>query len=111
MDWGSWEGCKGADLKADPTSGYRDLEAWGLDFRPPAGEPVQSLVDRVTHWLANLENDTVAVCHIGVMRALLCAVSDWNFEGPAPVPIKRNRLYIIDNKILIPETIPLQVKA
>ena len=38
MDWGAWEGQRGHDLRADPASGYRDLEHWGWDFRPPGGE-------------------------------------------------------------------------
>ena len=27
MDWGQWEGLHGVELKADPTSGFRDIEA------------------------------------------------------------------------------------
>jgi probable phosphoglycerate mutase len=30
------------------------------------------------------------------MRVILALASGWNFDGPAPFQIKRNRLYVID---------------
>jgi probable phosphoglycerate mutase len=42
-----------------------------------------------------LKHDAVAVCHIGVMRVLIAHAMGWNFSGPAPFQIKRNRLYIL----------------
>lgn len=96
MNWGAWEGRRGAELRADPASGYRDIEHWGLDFRPPGGESVSELRARVIAWALGLERDTLAICHIGVMRALLAAATGWAFAGPAPFAVKRNRLYVLD---------------
>ena len=95
MNWGRWEGLRGVDLRADPASGYRDIEAWGWSFHPPDGESVQELRDRVFAGLAQLRRDTVAVCHIGVMRVILAVAQGWAFAGPAPFRIKRGRLYIV----------------
>ena len=93
MDWGDWEGLRGADLRADPRSGYRDIEDWGWDYRPPGGESVAELRARLVPWAESLRRDTVAICHIGVMRVLLAHATGWNFDGPAPFAVKRNRIF------------------
>lgn len=95
MDWGDWEGQHGADLRADPASGFRDIENWGWDFAPPGGETVQAVHDRVLPWMNNLHSDTLAVCHIGIMRVCLAIAHGWDFNGPCPFAVKRNRLYIL----------------
>jgi len=96
MDWGAWEGAKGLELRADASSGFRDIEHWGWDYRPPGGESPGDLRDRLLPWADSLEGDTVAVCHIGVMRVLLAHATGWNFAGTAPFQIKRNRLYVLE---------------
>jgi probable phosphoglycerate mutase len=96
MDWGDWEGKKGLDLKADPGSGFRDLEYWGWDYRPPNGESPKDVLDRLSPWLRQLKRDTIAVCHIGIMRVLMAQATGWNFDGEAPFRIKRNRLFVLD---------------
>lgn len=97
MDWGAWEGRHGAALRADPASGYRDIEQWGWDFRPPGGESPADLRDRLTGWLKDLANEQagahLVVSHIGVMRVALALAWGWDFRGPPPVPVKRERLY------------------
>ncbi|WP_299283936.1 histidine phosphatase family protein [uncultured Tateyamaria sp.] len=95
MDWGTWEGHQGADLHRDPASGFRDIEAWGWDYCPPGGESPQTVRDRVLPWAQTLRRDTVAICHIGVMRVLMAVATGWDFTGPAPFQIKRNRLFCI----------------
>lgn len=95
MDWGAWEGQRGRDLAADPDSGFRHIEDWGWDYRPPDGESPADLRARLGPWLAGLDRDTVAICHIGVMRVLLAMATGWDFAGPAPVAVKRRRLYVL----------------
>ncbi len=114
MNWGDWEGLRGIDLKADPDSGFRDIEDWGWDYRPPHGESPQEVWDRIAPWVMNLKTDTIAVCHIGIMRMILAKAYDWNFKGPAPFKVKRNRLYTLEIKdgvhILDPAPIRLEVR-
>lgn len=98
MNWGDWEGQQGKTLKADPTSGFRDIESWGWDYTPPNGESLDALRRRIRPWLDTLEGDNIAVCHIGVMRVLLAMATGWAFAGPAPFQIKRNRLYILERR-------------
>lgn len=96
MNWGEWEGLHGLDLKADPNSGFRDIEEWGWHYRPPGGETPAEVWTRIEPWLHGLTQDTVAVCHIGIMRMILARAHSWNFDGPAPFRIKRNRLFVVE---------------
>ncbi|WP_298913704.1 histidine phosphatase family protein [uncultured Roseobacter sp.] len=113
MNWGEWEGKRGIDLQTDPASGFRDIEQWGWSYCPPNGESPADLRERLVPWVHALASDTVAVCHIGVMRVLLAHASGWDFDGPAPFQIKRNRLYVLgieaDSWALQPS--PLKLEA
>lgn len=96
MDWGDWEGQRGIDLSADTESGFRHIEDWGWHYHAPNGESPAQLHDRLRPWLDSLEGDNIAVCHIGVMRVLLALATGWQFSGPAPFRVKRNRLFVIE---------------
>ena len=96
MDWGDWEGKKGIELKADPNSGFRDIENWGWDYRPPHGESPADVWGRISEWLFSLKRDSIAVCHIGIMRMVLARAHGWDFDGPAPFAVKRNRLFVVE---------------
>lgn len=96
MNWGLWEGQRRTDLLADPHSDYRPIEDWGWHYAPPGGESPADVRARVLPWAKELTGDVVAVCHIGVMRVLLACAHGWDFDGPAPFAVKRNRLYIIE---------------
>lgn len=96
MDWGRWEGCCGIDLLADMNSGYRHIEGWGWDFRPPGGETPGQVWARLEPWIMSLRGQALVVCHIGIMRVLLARATGWNFEGTPPFRIKRDRLYQVD---------------
>ncbi|KEJ89690.1 histidine phosphatase family protein [Sulfitobacter donghicola] len=96
MNWGDWEGRIAKELRADPTCDHRDIEDWGWDYTPPNGESPAALRDRLVPWANRLARDSIAVCHIGVMRVLMAHATGWNFAGPAPFAVKRNRLFIIE---------------
>ena len=110
MDWGTWEGLHGKDLRSDPTSGYRDIEDWGWHYTPPGGESPETIRLRLIPWAAGLSGDNVAVCHIGIMRVLLAHATGWNFKGPAPFRIKRNRLFVIDMTTSVWTTLPNPIR-
>jgi probable phosphoglycerate mutase len=95
MDWGAWEGHHGADLLTQPGSGYRHIEDWGWHFRPPGGESPNEVLARLRPWFDALDRDTVAVCHIGIMRVLMALASGWDFLGDPPFRVKRDRLFIL----------------
>ncbi len=96
MDWGEWQGLRGVDLLADAGSGYRHIEDWGWDFQPPGGETPLMVWRRIKPWIASVQGANVVVCHICVMRVLLAHATGWDFSGPAPFQVKRDRLYILE---------------
>lgn len=96
MNWGDWEGRIAKELRADPACDHRDIEEWGWDYTPPNGESPAALRTRLVPWALALTRDSVAVCHIGVMRVLMAHATGWDFDGPAPFVVKRNRLFVIE---------------
>lgn len=90
MDWGAWEGRSLARLRAEDPAGMAAKEARGLDLRPPGGESPRDLCNRLRPWLAALAQAAgsgghrVAVCHKGVIRALLSLASGWDMTGKPP---------------------------
>lgn len=110
MDYGDWEGKRSIDLGADPASGFRHLPDWGWDYQPPNGESPAQVWSRLQPWVAGLSEDTVAVCHIGVMRALLAIAHDWHFKGEPPFSIKRNSLYCLEVTDTLIAADPLRVR-
>lgn len=95
MCWGNWEGEQAKELLADPATGFLPIESWGWQFRPPDGESIAEVRDRAVNWAMQLSDNSIAVCHMGVMRVLLAVAHDWHFEGSAPFRVKRNRLFVI----------------
>ncbi len=96
MNWGDWEGLRGADLIEQRDSGYRHIEDWGWEFTPPGGERPLDIRRRLEEWMKTLTGDNLAICHIGVMRVALAMAWGWDFRGPCPFSVKRNRLYILE---------------
>ena len=95
LDWGAWEGRAGADLLADPASGYAHVEAWGWDKRPPGGESPADAWARLAPLLAEIAaagRPRVLVTHRGVIRVILACAWGWDFDRPEPFRIKRGAL-------------------
>lgn len=111
MSFGDWEGNSGHDLRADPNSGFRDVEYWGWNYRPPNGETPYEVWTRVSNALDELSNDTLIVCHMIVMRVVLAKAHGWDFEGAPPFQIKRDRIYgvTIENDVFTADPEPVRL--
>lgn len=86
MDWGAWEGRTLADLRAsgDLTA---EMEAEGLDLRPPGGETAREVQWRLADWLKEVAARRSAVgviTHNGVLRALYALATGWDLQTKAP---------------------------
>lgn len=84
MDWGEWEGCTLATLRARLGEAMRINEAAGLDFRPAGGESPREVRARLQAWLAAIPPAgpaLVAVTHKGVIRAALSLAADWDMRA------------------------------
>lgn len=85
--WGEWEGERLAELRERFGPAMTDLEARGLDFRPPGGESPREVQDRLKPWLAEVASagrPTLAVAHKGVIRALYALAEGWDMRGKPP---------------------------
>ncbi len=91
MDWGAWEGCRLAALRAEGGAAMAAAEARGLDFQPPGGESprqVQARLRPLLERLAATGRPVVAVTHKGVIRALYARASGWDMTGRAPEKLR-----------------------
>jgi 2,3-bisphosphoglycerate-dependent phosphoglycerate mutase len=97
MDWGDWEGQRIEDLRRLDPAGMAVLEAQGLDLCPPGGESPRQVQQRLTRWADSLRGNGVeragALCHKGVIRALLAAACQWDMRGKAPVRLNYSDLH------------------
>jgi probable phosphoglycerate mutase len=87
MHWGAWEGRKLAELRDRLGPAMVENERRGLDFRPDGGECPRDVQDRIRPWLgavAAAGEDTVAVTHKGVIRALLGLATGWDMTADEP---------------------------
>jgi probable phosphoglycerate mutase len=84
MDWGSWEGRRLDDLRAELGPAMAENEARGLDFRPAGGESPRDVLARLQLLLPALRAPTILVAHKGVLRALYALATGWTMrEKPA----------------------------
>jgi probable phosphoglycerate mutase len=89
--WGDWEGERLADLRARYGAGMVELEARGLDMRPPGGETPRELQARLAPLLAELgaaRRDVLAVTHRGVIRAVWAWAIGWDMTGEPPAKLR-----------------------
>ncbi len=94
MAWGSFEGRTLAELRADQGPNMQELEAAGLDFRPPGGESPRLVAERLAACLRELAatgSDLVLVAHKGVMRASLVLALGWDMRTKPPVRFESDR--------------------
>jgi len=96
VDYGAWEGRRGADLLADPSSGYSHVENWGWHHRPPKGESPWDAWQRVRPALAEIAvagAPALLIVHRALMRVVLARAWGWDFDRPEPFKIRRGRIY------------------
>jgi len=87
MSWGEWEGCTLPQLRTVFRGSLDELEAQGLDFRPPGGESPRDVQARVRPLLAEIAasgTPSAAVTHKGVIRAIFALASGWDMLGEPP---------------------------
>jgi probable phosphoglycerate mutase len=90
MDWGTFEGRRLDELRAELGPAMVELERLGLDFQPPGGESPRAVAARLSGLLRELAasaaaQDHLLVTHKGVLRACLALALGWGMRGKAPV--------------------------
>jgi probable phosphoglycerate mutase len=99
QNWGRWEGLSLADVRAK--EGPEAFARAGLKqaFRPPGGESVAEVHERVEAFLADAAKepgDALVVAHLGVMRAAYSLATGWNMETPMPEGLDVNKLLVLN---------------
>ncbi len=87
MDWGDWEGKRLSELRVQLGPDMALNEARGLHMTPTNGESPAQVIARLKLWIAGLEENTIAVTHKGIIRALLALSFDWDMKDPFPEKI------------------------
>ena len=97
MDWGAWDGARGAELRARYGEAFERELARGLDMHPHGGETPRALRARVAQWLDRVRlagRPAGAVCHQGVIRALLSLATGWDMIAKPPVELEWSAVQI-----------------
>ncbi|MEH6578366.1 MAG: histidine phosphatase family protein [Amphritea sp.] len=89
MNWGDWEGCTLAQLRAIDGEGFSRSEAMGFDLLPPNGESPRMVAQRVTGWIESIDSQSTdrqlgCISHKGVIRAIYALASGWDMQDKPP---------------------------
>lgn len=96
MSFGAWEGRTIAELLAEGGPDFQAMADRGLDMLPPGGESPRMVMERLRRLCAQLAadgEDTIAVCHKGIIRALLAWATGWSMLGRQPVKLEWSALH------------------
>lgn len=93
ISFGDWEGQTFEELSVDHQELVAERHANKWNFMQPGGESYQILCDRVGLWLNSLEQDTVAVCHGGVIRGLLHLLQGTPKDEIVELIVPQDRIY------------------
>lgn len=95
MNWGDWEGRLIAELRASGAM-TAEIEALGLDFRPPGGETPREVQARLRPWLAEVAASGApagAVAHNGILRAVYALATGWDMLEKPPHKLRNGHAH------------------
>lgn len=87
MDWGAWDGHTVHELREKFGDVIAEREAKGIDLRPHEGESPREVRTRIETWLGTISHagqPTGAVCHQGIIRAMLSLATGWDMVNKPP---------------------------
>ncbi|MEO8558264.1 MAG: histidine phosphatase family protein [Rhodospirillales bacterium] len=96
MSFGQWEGRTIAELVAEGGADFQAIADRGLDMQPPGGESPRMVIARLMALCQRVAADgidTVAVCHKGIIRALLAQATGWSMLGRQPYKLDWSALH------------------
>ena len=101
MSWGDWEGCVLDDLRDKFGDMMVALERKGLDFKSPNGESPREVQRRLLPLLEEISSggeDTLAICHKGIIRAIYAMAANWDMVGKPQQKLKNGCLHLFELK-------------
>lgn len=99
ISFGDWEGWTNAEIAAVEPNKLQDRATDKWDFIPPGdnAESYEILSWRVSSWLKEINQPTVAVCHGGVIRCIFKLIGAVEKQEAASLDIPQDRLLKYDN--------------
>ncbi len=97
MSFGQWEGFTIAELLAQGGTDFQAMADRGIDMQPPDGESPRMVMERLRLLCRRVAADgvdTIAVCHKGVIRALLSLATGWSMLGRQPMKLDWSSLHV-----------------
>jgi broad specificity phosphatase PhoE len=99
QNWGDWEGLTRSEMLARDGGDCFVRAGSGLLFRPPGGESTGELHTRVRGFFADvagLDEDAVAVTHMGVLRAGYALATGWDMSSPMPAELNLKAALVLN---------------
>ncbi len=114
MSFGDWEGEKIAELRKSLGPEMQNNEDRGLDFLPPNGESPRQVQQRVLPLLkeiASKKTPTIAVTHLGMIRAIMALATDWPMLGKPPYKLKQAEAHLFNlDEQSFPHVVEMNIK-
>ncbi len=95
--FGEWDGLTAEEIDSRDGERFRAWLADPLDNRPPGGEGLLEMAERVVRFAGSLDagRDHVLVTHGGPARALICEALGLGHEGFWRVELERGKVAVI----------------
>jgi probable phosphoglycerate mutase len=93
ISFGHWETSTIEELRVIQPYLVAAREADKFHFQPPQGESYKQLLARVKSWLPYVTQDSVVVCHGGILRVLEILLNGTPHEGVTHVTIPQDQIY------------------
>jgi broad specificity phosphatase PhoE len=96
--WGEWEGLTNAEIRARDGEDCFARAGLAHNFRPFGGESAAELMARVQDFLTDIAaapRDTVAVAHLGVMRAAYTLATGWTMDTIMPADLDVSQILVL----------------
>lgn len=99
MRWGTWEGRRLEELRAELGEAMLENEQRGFDFTPPRGESPRDVLTRVSELLAEVaakRRPTLAIAHRGVIRVIFATACGWDMCGRPPLKLDWDAVHMFE---------------
>ena len=96
--FGLWETKTFAELRKTEPELVAERERDKFNFQPPIGESYARLLARVSAWLPYVTEDSIVVCHGGVLRVLEHHLNGTNPSKVVQMTIPQDKIYKWDGK-------------
>ena len=96
--FGQWETHTFDELRADFPALVEQREENKWEFQPPLGESYARLLNRILSWLPYVKEDSIVVCHGGILRVLEHHFNNTPTDEVVHLTIPQDNIYLWDGQ-------------